>query len=142
MFSSVARRSLGRPFLTRVVQQQQQQTRSVVSIKKALVKAGETEEPEDVPALAKRMEAMSEKDSMMVFDSGTNLPDPVLPENKAEVSALDPSYKTSVRMPDGRERMVVIKQLRARPNQNPLNPEPHCASNPKGTARGANSHQP
>ena len=91
-----------------------------------MVKAGETDEPEDIPALDKRMEAMSEKDKMMVFDSGTNLPDPVLPENKAEVSALDPAYKTSVRMPDGRERLVVIKPLRARPNQNPLNPEKYC----------------
>lgn len=97
--------------------------RSMVTVKKALVKAGETEEPEDVPALQKRMESMAEKDPMMVFDSGTHLPDPVLPENMAEVSALDPAYKTSVRMPDGRERMVVIKQQRARPNQSPLNPE-------------------
>mmetsp|Transcript_18049 Transcript_18049/g.41277 ORF Transcript_18049/g.41277 Transcript_18049/m.41277 type:complete len:262 (-) Transcript_18049:282-1067(-) len=121
MFSSIARPSVGRSLLTRV--SRQQQTRGVVSVKKALVKAGETEEPEDIPALSKRMEAMSEKDSVMVFDSGTDLPAPVLPENKAEVAALDASYKTSVKMPDGRERMVVIKQLRARPNQNPLNPE-------------------
>lgn len=121
MFSSIARPSVGRSLLTRV--SRQQQTRGVVSVKKALVKAGETEEPEDIPALSKRMETMSEKDSVMVFDSGTNLPAPVLPENKAEVAALDASYKTSVKMPDGRERMVVIKQLRARPNQNPLNPE-------------------
>mmetsp|Transcript_20144 Transcript_20144/g.41771 ORF Transcript_20144/g.41771 Transcript_20144/m.41771 type:complete len:262 (-) Transcript_20144:200-985(-) len=121
MFSSIARPSVGRSLLTRV--SRQQQTRGVVSVKKALVKAGETEEPEDIPALSKRMETMSEKDSVMVFDSGTDLPAPVLPENKAEVAALDASYKTSVKMPDGRERMVVIKQLRARPNQNPLNPE-------------------
>jgi len=132
MLSSIVRPSVGRSLFTKVgrsgfiitqQQYQQQARRSVVSVKKALVKAGETEEPEDVPALDKRMEAMREKDGMMIYDSGTNLPDPILPENKAEVSALDPSYKTSVRMPDGRERMVVIKQLRARPNQNPLNPE-------------------
>jgi len=36
---------------------------------------------------------------------------------------LDPAHLTSTRMPDGRERMVVIKQMRARPNQSPLNPE-------------------
>jgi len=126
MFSSLARPSVGRSLLAKVAQRsqlQQTQTRSVVSVKKALVKAGETEEPEDVPALSKRMEAMTEKDGMMVFDSGTDVPAPVLPDNKSEVSALDPSYKNSVYMPDGRERMVVIKQLRARPNQNPLNPE-------------------
>jgi hypothetical protein len=126
MFSSLARQSVGRSLLAKAVQRSQlqlQQTRSVVSVKKALVKAGETEEPEDVPALSKRMEAMSEKDGMMIFDSGIDLPAPVLPDNKAEVSSLDASYKTSVYMPDGRERMVVIKQMRARPNQNPLNPE-------------------
>jgi hypothetical protein len=95
----------------------------VIPIKKALIKAGETEAPEDVPALEKRMEEMSEKDAAMVFDSGTYLPDPVLPDNPAEVSALDPAYLRSNRMPDGRERMVLIKQMRARPNQSPLNPE-------------------
>ena len=123
MFSSIVRSSGGRSILVKAGQLTKQQTRSVVSVKKALVKAGETEEPEDVPALSKRMEAMTEKDGMMVYDSGKDLPAPVMPENMAEVSALDPAYKTSVQMPDGRERMVVIKQLRARPNQNPLNPE-------------------
>ncbi|KAG7338296.1 ETC complex I subunit [Nitzschia inconspicua] len=113
----------GKPTSLCSQQNQQQFQRTMVTVKKALVKAGETEEPEDVPALEKRMEQMAEKDPMMVFDSGTNLPDPVMPENMAEVSALDPAYKTSVRMPDGRERMVVIKQQRARPNQSPLNPE-------------------
>lgn len=95
----------------------------VIPIKKALIKAGETEEPEDVPALQKRMEEMADKDAAMVYDSGNVLPDPVLPENPAEVTALDAAHLTSKRMPDGRERMVVIKQLRARPNQSPLNPE-------------------
>ena len=54
----------------------------VIPIKKALVKAGETE-AEDVPALEKRMEEMAEKDPLMVFDSGTNLPNPILPEDPA-----------------------------------------------------------
>jgi len=94
----------------------------VIPIKKALVKAGETQ-AEDVPALEKRMEEMAEKDSAMVFDSGVNVPDPVLPDNAAEVTALDVAHLTSQRMPDGRQRMVVIKQMRARPNQSPLNPE-------------------
>jgi hypothetical protein len=95
----------------------------VIPIKRALIKAGETEEPDDVPALQRRMEEMAEKDPSMVFDSGSVLPDPVLPENPAEVTALDPAHLRSTRMPDGRIRMVVIKQLRARPNQAPLNAE-------------------
>jgi hypothetical protein len=94
----------------------------VLPIKKALVKAGETE-AEEVPALEKRMEEMAEKDPLMVFDSGTNLPSPILPEDPSEVTALDPAHLTSTRMPDGRQRMVVIKQMRARPNQSPLNQE-------------------
>ena len=94
----------------------------VIPIKKALVKAGETE-AEDVPALEKRMEEMAEKDPLMVFDSGDSLPSPILPEDPSEITALDPAHLTSSRMPDGRERMVVIKQMRARPNQSPLNPE-------------------
>jgi hypothetical protein len=95
----------------------------VISVKKALIKAGETPEPEDVPAVERRMEQMAEKDPYMVYDSGIDLPDPVLPENPAEVTALDPAHLRSKIMPDGRERMVVIKQLRAKPNQSPLNPE-------------------
>lgn len=125
MMSFIARPAFGRTILTKypAASALQQARRGVVSVKKALVKAGETDQDEDVPALEQRMEAMREKDEMMVFDSGKNLPDPVMPENLAEVAALDPAYKTSVHMPDGRERMVVIKQCRARPNQNPLNPE-------------------
>lgn len=94
----------------------------VIPIKKALVKAGETEAP-DVPAVEKRMEEMADKDPLMIFDSGITIPDPILPDNPAEVTALDSVHLRSSRMPDGRERMVVIKQLRARPNQSPLNPE-------------------
>lgn len=95
----------------------------VIGVKKALIKAGETEAPEDIPALQKRMEEMAEKDHAMVYDSGNVLPDPVLPENPSEVTALDPAHLRSTRMPDGRIRMVTIKQMRARPNQSPLNPE-------------------
>lgn len=95
----------------------------VIPVKKALIKAGETEEPEDALAVEKRMEEMANEDKAMVFDSGMKLPDPVLPENPAEVTALDPAHLRSTRMPDGRERMVYIKQMRARPNQSPLNPE-------------------
>jgi hypothetical protein len=94
----------------------------VIPIKKALVKAGETE-AEDVPALEKRMEDMAEKDPLMIFDSGTYLPDPILPDNPAEITALDSAHLKSAQMPDGRVRMVVIKQMRAKPNQAPLNAE-------------------
>jgi hypothetical protein len=95
----------------------------VLPIKKALIKAEEIDAPEDVPALEKRMDEMMEKDPTMVFDSGLALPDPVLPDNPAEVTALDPAHLRSTQMPDGRERMVVIKQNRAKPNQTPLNAE-------------------
>jgi len=94
----------------------------VIPIKKALIKAGETE-GEEVPALEQRMEEMADKDPLMVYDSGNELANPILPEDPSEVTALDPAHLTSQQMPDGRKRMVVIKQMRARPNQSPLNPE-------------------
>ena len=101
----------------------EQRRTMVIPVKKALIKAGETEEGDDVLPVEKRMEQMAEKDYAMVYESGIHLPDPVLPENPAEVTALDPAHKRSQVMPDGRTRMVTIKQLRARPNQSPLNPE-------------------
>ena len=60
MLSSIARPSLLKKAVRSalIINQQlyqQQAQRTVVSIKKALVKAGETDEPEDVPALDKRM---------------------------------------------------------------------------------------
>mmetsp|Transcript_87980 Transcript_87980/g.131871 ORF Transcript_87980/g.131871 Transcript_87980/m.131871 type:complete len:262 (-) Transcript_87980:102-887(-) len=119
---SIARPSATRA-LARTVAAANGRRTMVIGVKKALIKAGETEEPEDVPALEKQMETMSEKDPLMVFDSGTQLADPILPENPAEVTALDIAHKVSTRLPDGRERMVVIRQMRARPNQSPLNPE-------------------
>mmetsp|Transcript_1916 Transcript_1916/g.4721 ORF Transcript_1916/g.4721 Transcript_1916/m.4721 type:complete len:260 (-) Transcript_1916:302-1081(-) len=97
--------------------------RSVVTVKKGLIKAGEVDAPEDVPAVEVKMEKMAEKDATMVYESGAVVLDPVLPENPAEVSELDPAHRRSQKMPDGRTRMVTIKQLRARPNQSPLNAE-------------------
>ena len=117
-FVRPAMRSLNRPAVTNTARRGM-----VIPVKKALIKAGETEEPEDVPDVVRTMEEMAEKDTFMVYDSHVNLPDPVLPDDPAEVTALDPAHLRSNYMPDGRERMVVIKQLRARPNQSPLNPE-------------------
>jgi len=60
-----------------------------------------------------------------VFAVAEPLPDPVLPENKSEVAALDPSYKNQIPLnPDGSEKWVVIKQNQAKwPGQSPLKRE-------------------
>jgi len=60
-----------------------------------------------------------------VFAVSTPLPDPVLPDNRAEVAALDPSHMNQVPLnPDGSEKIVVIKQEQAKwPGQAPLGKE-------------------
>lgn len=64
-------------------------------------------------------------DPHAVYAVTTPLPDPVLPDNKAEVAALDPSYKNQIPLnPDGSEKVVVIKQEQSKwPVQSPLNKE-------------------
>lgn len=55
--------------------------------------------------------------------AGEYMPAPVLPENPAELAALDPASKNhNVRM-DGTTRTVVIRQQKKSMRQAPLNPE-------------------
>mmetsp|Transcript_40526 Transcript_40526/g.66455 ORF Transcript_40526/g.66455 Transcript_40526/m.66455 type:complete len:286 (+) Transcript_40526:1-858(+) len=64
-------------------------------------------------------------DPHAVYAVGTPLPDPVLPKNKAEVAALDPSHMNQIPLNiDGSEKWVVIKQDEAKwPGQAPLSKE-------------------
>lgn len=75
--------------------------------------------------IQKYREEMNAIDPNAVFAVTTPLPDPVLPENKAEVAALDPAYKNQIPLnPDGSEKWVVIKQEVSKwPVQAPLNKE-------------------
>jgi len=64
-------------------------------------------------------------DPYAVFTLMTPLPDPVLPENKSELAALDLAHKNQIPLnPDGTEKMVLIKQQQSKwPGQSPLNKE-------------------
>lgn len=75
--------------------------------------------------IQKYREQITAIDPHAVFAVTTPLPDPVLPDNKAEVAALDPAYMNQIPLnPDGSEKWVVIKQEQAKwPGQAPLNKE-------------------
>jgi len=64
-------------------------------------------------------------DPHAVFAVTTPVADPVLPENKEEIAALDPAYKNQIPLtPEGAEKWVVIKQEQAKwPGQSPLEKE-------------------
>lgn len=63
---------------------------------------------------------MTKADPWMVYGSVEDDPDPVLPENVAEISALDPAQRVDSVMPTGEKRIVHIKQDEWKPGQNPM----------------------
>ncbi|KAL9188762.1 hypothetical protein ACHAXT_007140 [Thalassiosira profunda] len=75
--------------------------------------------------IQKYREEVTAIDPHAVFAVTTPLPDPVLPENKAEVAALDPAHMNQIPLnPDGSEKWVVIRQEQAKwPGQSPLDKE-------------------
>ena len=61
--------------------------------------------------IQKYREELHALDPHAVFAVSEPLPDPVLPDNKAEVAALDPAYKNQIPLnPDGTEKWCVIRQ--------------------------------
>lgn len=76
-------------------------------------------------AIQKYQEDLHAVDPYAVFAVTTPVPDPVLPENKSEIAALDPSHKNQIPLnPDGSLKMVTIKQEEAKwPGQAPLSKE-------------------
>lgn len=66
---------------------------------------------------------MKKADPYMVFGDTEDLPAPVLPENPAEISALDPAQARHYNLPDGTSRIVTIRQGFASPMQSPRNKE-------------------
>ena len=75
--------------------------------------------------IQKYREEVAAIDPHAVFAVTTPLPDPVLPDNKAEVAALDPAHMNQIPLsPDGSEKWVVIRQEQAKwPGQAPLSKE-------------------
>eukprot|EP00985_Skeletonema_marinoi_P005982 scaffold2589_cov135-Skeletonema_marinoi.AAC.8 len=64
--------------------------------------------------IQKYQEQMNAIDRHAVFAVTTPLPDPVLPENKSEIAALDSAHKNQIPLtPEGHEKIVVIKQEQA-----------------------------
>ena len=75
--------------------------------------------------IQKYREELHAIDPHAVYAVTTPLPDPMLPENKAEVAALDPAYRNQIPLnPDGTEKWVVIRQVQSKyPVQAPLDKE-------------------
>ena len=75
--------------------------------------------------IQKYREEVTAIDPHAVFAVTTPLPDPELPENKAEVAALDAAHMNTIPLNiDGSEKMVVIRQEQAKwPGQAPLGKE-------------------
>lgn len=70
-------------------------------------------------ATQRRVEAMTKLDPYMVTGALTEMEEPVLPDNPAEIAALDIAGKRDNIMHDGTQRTVVITQLAARASQSP-----------------------
>lgn len=65
-------------------------------------------------------------DPHTVWDNMVPLPDPDLPEDVSEVSALDPAHgRQEPLRPDGQKRIVTIRQQQARVSQAPTSIEQH-----------------
>ena len=70
-----------------------------------------------------KLEKMKQVDKNMIFGKTEDLPAPVLPENPAEISALDPAQRRHSILPDGTRRIVHIRQGRSSTMQSPKNKE-------------------
>lgn len=95
-------------------------TRSFAS--KPVAKDDDDDSPRYSPVEVKASE-MKKVDPYMVFGDTEALPAPVLPENPAEISALDPAQARHSVMPDGTKRLVHIRQGFSSPMQSPRNKE-------------------
>lgn len=75
--------------------------------------------------IQKYVEKTREMDPHMVWGTTIAPPDPVLPANKEEISALDPAHMNQMplNLSTGEERIVVIRQEEANNSQAPLNVE-------------------
>jgi NADH dehydrogenase (ubiquinone) Fe-S protein 4 len=89
---------------------------------KDVVEQGEEEE-DAVAIVQKRRDELTKKGTHLVWESPEQLPAPPLPENPAELVALDPADTIARTKADGTERVVMIRQEKANVKQSPLNDE-------------------
>ena len=74
-------------------------------------------------ATQRKMEAMTKVDPWMVYGSTDPDPAPRLPDNPAEIAALDIAQRVDFVQPDGTTRIVHIRQDEWKPGQNPQTSE-------------------
>jgi len=71
----------------------------------------------------RKVEAMTKVDPWMVYGVTEKAELPDLPDNEAEISALDPAHHTDKLTPSGEKRMCHVRQEEWKPGQNPLTAE-------------------
>jgi len=89
---------------------------------KDVVEQGEEEE-DAVTIVQRRRDDLSREGTHLVWKSPEQLPAAPLPDNPAELVALDPAASVANSRSDGSERIVMIRQDKANVKQSPLNDE-------------------
>ena len=100
--------------------------RRTVSVRSFASKPVAQEDDDEGPLFSPvevKAKEMKKVDPYMVFGDTKDLPAPVLPENPAEISALDPAQARHSVLPDGTKRLVHIRQGFSSPMQSPRNKE-------------------
>jgi len=87
------------------------------------VQKGRNNLEEEKSTVKRKVEAMTKVDPWMVYGETEEDEGPELPENAAEISALDSAHHVDTLTPTGEDRMVHIRQEEWKPGQNPLNAE-------------------
>ena len=90
---------------------------------KDVVEQGEEEEMDAVTIVQQRRDELTKRGKHLVWESPEQLPAAPLPENPAELVALDPVDLSSRVKSDGETRTVMIRQDKANVKQSPLNEE-------------------
>lgn len=102
---------------------QHQQQQHLPFSSKGVVEQGDEDEEDALAPIEKKREELSERGNHLVWESPDQLPAPRLPDNPAEIAALDPADSIARFKGDGSIRTVMIRQEKANVKQSPLNPE-------------------
>lgn len=94
-----------------------------MAVANAELEGGRGEVEAEKSEVQRRVEGMTKVDPHMVAGTTEDLPEPVLPENPSEISALDPAHLRDAVLPDGSQRLVHIRQDSYKIGQNPMDME-------------------
>ena len=90
----------------------------------SVVEQDDGEEEDSMTVLQNRRDELTNKGKHLVWESPDQMPAPVLPENPAEIAALDSMADVAkVHRSTGAERLVLIRQDQANVKQSPLHVE-------------------